>query len=71
MTDGVGSTERATVLGDAAWRGLLVMDHEAVREQLVRFGGECLAVAPPFVSTAEEIVAMVEGLRRSLRAVPA
>jgi hypothetical protein len=28
-------------------------------------------VAPPFVSTPEEIVAMIEGLRRALRAVPA
>jgi len=38
---------------------------------LVRFGGECLALAPPFISSAEEITAMIEGLRRALRAVPA
>ena len=37
---------------------------------LVRFGGETLAVAPPFVSSVAEVEDMVEGLRRALRAVP-
>ncbi len=37
---------------------------------LVRFTGETLAVAPPFVSDESDIDMMVDGLRRALRAVP-
>jgi len=36
---------------------------------LLRFTGETLAVAPPFIATPEEIRAMVEALRRVLREV--
>jgi class 3 adenylate cyclase len=38
FTDIVGSTERATALGDAAWRDLLTQHHEAVRRTFSRFG---------------------------------
>jgi beta-alanine--pyruvate transaminase len=37
---------------------------------LVRFTGETLAVAPPFISDEADIDMMVDGLRRALRAVP-
>jgi beta-alanine--pyruvate transaminase len=37
---------------------------------LVRFSGDILAVAPPFISSAAEVESMIEGLRRALRAVP-
>jgi beta-alanine--pyruvate transaminase len=37
---------------------------------LVRFAGDAIAVAPPFVCSEKDILAMVEGLRRALRAVP-
>jgi beta-alanine--pyruvate transaminase len=37
---------------------------------LVRFTGETLAVAPPFISDESDIDMMVDGLRRALRAVP-
>jgi class 3 adenylate cyclase/pimeloyl-ACP methyl ester carboxylesterase len=40
FTDIVGSTERATALGDAAWRDLLAAHHEAVRRTLTRFRGQ-------------------------------
>jgi class 3 adenylate cyclase len=40
FTDIVGSTERATELGDAAWRDLLARHHAAVRRELTRFRGE-------------------------------
>jgi class 3 adenylate cyclase len=40
FTDIVGSTERATALGDAAWRDLLARHHEAVRRVLARFRGQ-------------------------------
>jgi class 3 adenylate cyclase/pimeloyl-ACP methyl ester carboxylesterase len=39
FTDIVGSTERATELGDAAWKQLLSAHHRVVREELQRFGG--------------------------------
>jgi len=40
FTDLVGSTERAAVLGDRAWRDLLTHHHEDVRRELGRFRGE-------------------------------
>jgi pimeloyl-ACP methyl ester carboxylesterase/class 3 adenylate cyclase len=39
FTDIVGSSERATALGDRAWRELLEKHHALVRTQLVRFRG--------------------------------
>ncbi len=39
FTDLVGSTERATELGDRRWRDLLEQHHAAVRRELVRFDG--------------------------------
>ena len=39
FTDIVGSTERASELGDARWRELLAAHHEAVRRELERFRG--------------------------------
>jgi class 3 adenylate cyclase/pimeloyl-ACP methyl ester carboxylesterase len=40
FTDLVGSTERATTLGDRAWRDLLAQHHTVVRRELARFRGE-------------------------------
>jgi class 3 adenylate cyclase len=39
FTDVVGSTDRASNLGDRAWRELLEMHHRTVRRELERFGG--------------------------------
>jgi pimeloyl-ACP methyl ester carboxylesterase len=39
FTDIVGSTERATELGDAGWRELLAAHQQAVRRELERFRG--------------------------------
>jgi class 3 adenylate cyclase/pimeloyl-ACP methyl ester carboxylesterase len=39
FTDIVGSTARATELGDARWRELLEQHHSRVRQQLARFRG--------------------------------
>jgi pimeloyl-ACP methyl ester carboxylesterase/class 3 adenylate cyclase len=39
FTDIVGSSERAALLGDSAWRKLLERHHELVRRQLARFRG--------------------------------
>jgi class 3 adenylate cyclase len=40
ITDLVGSTERASMLGDQAWRRLLADHHAAVRRELARFRGD-------------------------------
>jgi class 3 adenylate cyclase len=45
FTDLVGSTERATALGDRAWRELLARHHAAVRSELARYRGVELDVA--------------------------
>jgi class 3 adenylate cyclase len=45
FTDIVGSTARATTLGDSAWRELLARHHTLVRGELVRFRGEELDTA--------------------------
>jgi class 3 adenylate cyclase/tetratricopeptide (TPR) repeat protein len=45
FTDIVGSTERATELGDRHWRSLLDEHHERVRRELRRFGGRELNTA--------------------------
>lgn len=39
FTDLVGSTEKASALGDRAWRELLERHHAVVREELRRWGG--------------------------------
>jgi len=40
FTDIVGSTEKATQLGDAAWRDLLAAHHDTVRRAFTRFRGQ-------------------------------
>jgi class 3 adenylate cyclase len=45
FTDIVGSTERASAVGDSAWRDLLQRHHALVRGELVRFRGEELDTA--------------------------
>ncbi|HZT16827.1 MAG TPA: adenylate/guanylate cyclase domain-containing protein [Gaiellaceae bacterium] len=40
FTDLVGSTERATALGDRAWRDLLAQHNALVRRELARYRGE-------------------------------
>jgi beta-alanine--pyruvate transaminase len=63
--------ELAPISGQPGLRAVRVFERALDEGLLVRFSGECLAMAPPFVSTPEEITAMIEGLRRALRAVPA
>jgi class 3 adenylate cyclase len=45
FTDIVGSSERATSLGDRAWRELLQQHHELVRRELARYRGKELDTA--------------------------
>jgi class 3 adenylate cyclase len=78
FTDIVGSTEKATALGDRAWRDLLISHNEAIRKELVRFRGrEIKTTGDGFLATfdgparglqcAREVRRAVEGLGLSLR----
>jgi beta-alanine--pyruvate transaminase len=58
------------VPGQPALRAVQVFENALKEGLMVRFSGETLAMAPPFVSSAGEVEAMVEGLRRALRATP-
>ena len=63
--------ELAPIAGQPGLRAVQVFERALDEGLLVRFGGDCLTVAPPFVSSAGEVTAMIEGLRRALRAVSA
>lgn len=61
FTDLVGSTERAHVLGDAAWASLLTSHNVAVRRELVRFEGEEIDTA------GDGFLALFDGPARGIR----
>jgi pimeloyl-ACP methyl ester carboxylesterase len=61
FTDLVGSTEKATALGDAAWGALLARHDEAVRQQLARFSGEEIDTA------GDGFLALFDGPARAIR----
>jgi len=61
FTDVVGSTERARELGDRRWRDLLEAHHEAVRRELVRFGGREIDTA------GDGFLASFDGPARAIR----
>ncbi len=61
FTDLVGSTERATSLGDRDWATLLSRHHEAVRNELTRFNGEEIDTA------GDGFFAVFDGPARAVR----
>ena len=61
FTDLVGSTERATALGDEAWASLLASHHESVRRELARFSGEEIDTA------GDGFLASFDGPARAIR----
>lgn len=61
FTDLVGSTARATTLGDAGWAELLVRHDTAIREELARFGGEEIDTA------GDGFLALFDGPARAIR----
>jgi class 3 adenylate cyclase len=61
FTDIVGSTERATELGDRRWRELLEAHHSAVRRQLERFRGSEIDTA------GDGFLASFDGPARAIR----
>jgi beta-alanine--pyruvate transaminase len=62
--------ECAPVAGQPGVAAMRVFEQALDEGFLVRFAGDAIAVAPPFICSENDIVAMVEGLRRALRAVP-
>ncbi len=65
FTDIVGSTERATQLGDARWRALLDRHDAVVREQLARHGGREVK------TTGDGFLATFDSPSRAVRAAAA
>ena len=61
LTDLVGSTERAHLLGDAAWARLLTSHNETVRRELARFSGEEIDTA------GDGFLALFDGPARAIR----
>jgi class 3 adenylate cyclase len=65
FTDIVGSTERATQLGDRRWRDLLESHHETVRAELIRYRGREVDTA------GDGFLAVFDGPARAIRAAQA
>jgi class 3 adenylate cyclase len=65
FTDVVGSTERATAMGDAPWRALLETHHLAVRAALTRHRGVEVA------SAGDGFLARFDGPARAIRCAKA
>jgi class 3 adenylate cyclase/pimeloyl-ACP methyl ester carboxylesterase len=65
FTDLVGSTERASALGDRGWRDLLSQHHALVRRELARFRGEERDTA------GDGFFATFDGPARAIRAAQA
>ena len=58
----------APVTGAPALRAFQVFEQALQRGLMLRFTGETLALAPPFISSAQEVTDAIEVLRESLRA---
>jgi class 3 adenylate cyclase len=65
MTDLVGSTARATAMGDTAWREALALHHERVRTELEVFRGREIDTA------GDGVLAVFDGAARGLRCAAA
>jgi beta-alanine--pyruvate transaminase len=63
--------ELAPTAGSPGLKAIKVFEAALNEGQMVRFSGDILAVAPPFISSVAEVEEMVEGIRRALRVVPA
>jgi beta-alanine--pyruvate transaminase len=65
------AVELAPIPGSPGLRAIRAFEKGLDEGLLIRFSGEVLAVAPPFISTRAEVEGMVEGIRHALRALPA
>lgn len=63
------AVELAPISGQPGVMGQRMFESGLSEGLLVRFSGDIIALAPPFISTEQQIESMIEALRRSLRAV--
>jgi len=61
FTDIAGSTERAAMLGDEAWKGLLAKHDLAAKREIARYGGRYVK------STGDGLLAVFDGPARATR----
>jgi pimeloyl-ACP methyl ester carboxylesterase len=72
VTDLVGSTDKASGMGDAAWRSLIARHDELTREQLRRFEGrEVKHTGDGFLATFDGPAAAIRCARALVTAAPA
>jgi class 3 adenylate cyclase len=70
FTDIVGSTETATRLGDTAWRDLLELHNDVVREQIARYHGRVVGTqGDGFLATFDGPARAIRAAQDSTRAV--
>jgi beta-alanine--pyruvate transaminase len=65
------AVELEPIAGQPGIRGYGVFERGLDEGILLRLMGDIIGLAPPFISSAEEVRAMIESLRRTLRAVAA
>jgi beta-alanine--pyruvate transaminase len=61
--------ELAPLAGQAGIRGMKVLERGLDEALLLRVTGDTVVVAPPFISSTEEVQTMIESVRRVLRAL--
>jgi len=63
------AVELSPLPGKPGLRAIRLFEDALTRGLLVRFTGDTIALAPPVISTREEIDRLVEGVRAAIRAV--
>jgi beta-alanine--pyruvate transaminase len=64
------AVELAPIPDQPGLRGLRVFEHALANGVYVRWSGEILPIAPPYISTREEVERAVETLRQAIRSAP-
>ena len=67
----MAAVELEPIAGQPGVRGYRAFERGLDEGVLLRVSGEIIALAPPFISSADEVRTMIESLRRTLRAVVA
>lgn len=62
------AVELAPIAGKPGLRAVRIFEEALKRGLLLRFTGDIIALAPPAISTGDEIERLIEGLRESIRA---
>jgi beta-alanine--pyruvate transaminase len=67
----MAAVELEPIAGQPGARGYRAFERGLDEGVLLRVSGEIIALAPPFISSADEVRSMIESLRRTLRAIAA